>query len=103
MGWRYRRAGRNQHRQGANRKLGAAEPGICPGPATAKSGNVYAIYHGGARTLSDFIYGRYIAKALYPDAFADVDPDAEIKAYYKAWLPIEAQGVYVLALDPAQE
>lgn len=77
-------------------------PGWSDLPA-AKSGNVYAIYHGGARTLSDFIYGRYIAKALYPDAFADVDPDAEIKAYYKAWLPIEAQGVYVLALDPAQK
>jgi len=63
-----------------------------------KNGNVHAIYHGGARTLSDFVYGRYIAKLLHPEAFADVDPEAEIKAYYKEWLPIEADGVFMTAL-----
>lgn len=66
-----------------------------------KSGNVHAIYHGGARTLSDFIYSRYIGKLVHPDAFLDVDPAAEIKAYYDKWMPIEADGVYVLPLDGA--
>lgn len=61
-----------------------------------KNGEVHAIYHGGARTLSDFIYAQYIAKILYPDAFKDIDPDTEIKAFYDAWLPIKADGVFVL-------
>jgi len=64
-----------------------------------KTGNVHAIYHGGARTLSDFIYGRYIAKLVHPEAFADVDPAAEIKAYYDEWLPIKADGIYVMPIS----
>lgn len=70
-------------------------PGWTDLPAV-KTGNVHAIYHGGARTLSDFIYSRYIAKLVHPEAFADVDPAAEIKAYYHEWLPIEADGIYVM-------
>ncbi|TYC58328.1 ABC transporter substrate-binding protein [Rhodobacterales bacterium] len=68
-----------------------------------QNGDVHAIYHGGARTLSDFIYSRYIAKLLYPEAFADIDPAAEIKAFYHEWLPIEADGIYVMPLDPANK
>jgi iron complex transport system substrate-binding protein len=68
------------------------------GLPAVKTGNVHAIYHGGARTLSDFIYSRYIAKLVHPEAFQDVDPAAEIAAYYDSWLPIKADGVYVLPL-----
>lgn len=81
----------------ANARMGAylARPGWADLPAV-KSGEVHAIYHGGARTLSDFVFARYIAKVLYPDAFKDVDPQAEVAAYYDAWLPIKADGVFVL-------
>lgn len=61
-----------------------------------RNGDVFAIYHGGARTLSDFVYARYIAKKLHPEAFADVDPQAELRAYYDEWMPIPADGVYML-------
>jgi ABC-type Fe3+-hydroxamate transport system substrate-binding protein len=66
-----------------------------------KTGDVHAIYHGGARTLSDFIYARYIAKLLHPQQFADVDPAAEIAAYYAEWLPIRAEGIFVMPLGHA--
>ena len=56
------------------------------------------IYHGGNRTLSDFVYARAIAKALYPEAFADVDPAAELAEYYKAFMPIAADGLFVTKL-----
>lgn len=81
----------------ANQRMGAylGRPGWSDLPAV-KNGDVYAIYHGGARTLSDFVFVRYLAKVLYPDAFKDVDPMAELRAYYKTWLPIEADGVFVL-------
>lgn len=78
-------------------KAYVARPGWADLPAV-KSGNVHAIYHGGARTLSDFIFARYIAKLVHPEAFSDVDPQAEVNAYYDEWLPIKADGIFVLPL-----
>ncbi|MEZ5773464.1 MAG: ABC transporter substrate-binding protein [Hyphomicrobiaceae bacterium] len=81
----------------ANERVGAylTRAGWSDLPAV-RNGEVHAIYHGGARTLSDFVYAQYIAKILYPDAFADLDPTAELAKYYAAWLPIPAEGVFVL-------
>lgn len=64
-----------------------------------KMREVYGIYHGGNRTLSDFVYARAIAKALYPDAFADVDPAAELADYYKTFMPVAADGIFVTKLE----
>ena len=72
-----------------------ARPGWDELPAVRNSA-LHAIYHGGARTLSDYVYAQYIAKQLYPDAFSDVDPAVEIKRYYDTWMPIKADGVFVL-------
>ena len=57
------------------------------------------IYHGGARTLSDYVYTQYIAKQLYPDAFADVNPAQNLKTYYDTWMPVKAEGTFVLPLE----
>ncbi len=63
-----------------------------------KSGEVHALYHGGARTLYDFTFLQYIAKVLYPKAFADVDPLANHRKFYETWLPVKAEGVFMLKL-----
>lgn len=70
-------------------------PGWSELPAV-QQGGVHAIYHGGARTLSDYVYAQYIAKQLYPEAFKDVHPARNIERYYDTWLPIKAEGVFVL-------
>jgi len=69
-------------------------PGWSDLPAAA--GNLYAVYHGGTRTLYDYAYLRYLAKIMHPDAFADVDPEAELKRYYAENLPIPADGTFML-------
>ncbi|WP_341486003.1 ABC transporter substrate-binding protein [Thioclava sp. GXIMD4215] len=69
-------------------------PGWSDLPAVRQH-EVYSIYHGGNRTLSDFVYARAIAKALYPKLFADIDPAEELRAYYHDWMPIEAQGTFI--------
>jgi len=69
------------------------------GLAAVKAGQVYAIYHGGARTLYDYAYLQYIAKILHPEAFADVDPAATLQHYYETWLPIRAEGSFMVKLD----
>jgi iron complex transport system substrate-binding protein len=61
--------------------------------------DVYGIYHGGARSLSDFVFARYLGKVLHPDAFADVDPQAELADYYAKWLPIPLNGIFVQKLQ----
>ncbi|HPE26326.1 MAG: ABC transporter substrate-binding protein [Rhodobacteraceae bacterium] len=76
----------------------AARSGWADLPAV-KNREVYGIYHGGNRTLSDFVYARTVAKALYPEAFADVDPAAELVEYYKAWLPVAPDGTFVTKLQ----
>lgn len=63
-----------------------------------RNGQVYAIYHGGTRTLYDYAFLRYMAKALYPDAFRDVDPEAELSAYYQAFLPVKPEGTFMLKI-----
>lgn len=86
--------------QGAARAKMAAyagRPGWADLPAV-QAGEVWGVYHGGNRTLSDFVYARAIAKALYPAEFADVDPAAELAEYYRAWMPIAADGLFVTRL-----
>ncbi|MBZ0217475.1 MAG: ABC transporter substrate-binding protein [Fimbriimonadaceae bacterium] len=64
-----------------------------------KSGEVHALYHGGARTLYDYTMLQYIAKMLYPDAFADIDPQANLERFFREYLPIEAKGSYMTKLQ----
>ncbi|MGO1120477.1 ABC transporter substrate-binding protein [Rhodovibrionaceae bacterium A322] len=64
-----------------------------------KEGKVYALYHGGARTLYDYTFLQYIAKALYPEAFQDVDPQANHRAFYERYLPVAAEGVFMTRLS----
>lgn len=48
-----------------------------------------------ARTIYDFIFVQYLAKALYPAAFVDVDPPRNLAQFYRQYLPIEADGVFL--------
>ena len=61
-----------------------------------RTGEISAIEHGLCRTLYDFVAMQYIAKRLYPEAFADVDPVAAFKAYHEKYLPIGFSGTWML-------
>ncbi|OLP42738.1 ABC transporter substrate-binding protein [Rhizobium oryziradicis] len=79
-----------------------ARPGWAELPAV-KNGEVFAIYHGGARTLYDYAFTQYIAKQLYPAAFRDIDPAQNLRDYYAKWLPIKADGVFMLSYKAAAQ
>ena len=64
-----------------------------------KNGELHAIYHGGSRTLYDYVFLQYIAKVLHPEAFEDVDPQANHRRFYETYLPIEADGSFMVKLD----
>lgn len=61
-----------------------------------KAGRLYGIYQGASRTLADAASIQYIAKALYPEAFADIDPLATYLNYHKQYLPIIPEGTFYL-------
>jgi ABC-type Fe3+-hydroxamate transport system substrate-binding protein len=65
-----------------------------------RDGQIHAIEHGLARTLFDFVAMQYIAKQLYPAQFADVDPEAELRAYHARYLPVAYGGTWMLKLAP---
>lgn len=61
-----------------------------------KNGNVFAVDHGGLRTIYDYVYVQYIAKALYPELFVDVEPMENLKNFYKEYLPINPEGTFMI-------
>lgn len=60
-----------------------------------KNGQVFAVDHGGLRSIYDYVYIQYIAKSLYPDLFEDVDPVKNLEAFYTEYLPIQPAGTFM--------
>lgn len=62
-----------------------------------RTGEIYGVDHGSLRTIADYVFPQFIAKVLYPDVFADLDPDEEIRTFYRNYLPeVNPAGVYCL-------
>lgn len=81
----------------AGRKLAAFadRPGWSKLPAI-QNGKLYGVYQGASRTLSDFAMVQFIAKQLYPEQFADVDPLKNYLAYYEKYLPVRPEGTFLV-------
>ena len=65
-----------------------------------KNNRVYAVYHGATRSIMDAALMQFMAKALYPDLFADLDPLATYLNFYQQYLPIRPQGTFMLGITP---
>lgn len=59
-----------------------------------KNKRLHAVHHGMARELYDYTSVMALAKAFYPEEFADVDPRAELEAYYDEFLPYDLEGIW---------
>ena len=75
----------------------AARPGWA-GLKAAKTGEIHAVEHGLCRTLFDYVAMQYIAKRLYPTAFADVDPVKSFAEYHANYLPVAYSGTWMASL-----
>lgn len=62
---------------------------------------VHAVYHGATRSILDAALLQYLAKALYPTLFKDLDPQATYLDFYRRHLPIRPQGTFMLGLNGA--
>jgi iron complex transport system substrate-binding protein len=74
-----------------------ARPGWSELPAV-KVGNVYTVEHSLIRSLTDWISLQYIAKQLYPEQFAAIDPIASLKEFHERFLPVSFAGTWMAKL-----
>ncbi|EAI6710575.1 iron ABC transporter substrate-binding protein [Campylobacter upsaliensis] len=68
-------------------------PGWSELPAI-KENRLYGLYMGASRTLADAAMIQYIAKALYPNLFEDIDPIKTYIDFHKTYLPIVPEGTF---------
>lgn len=64
-----------------------------------KNQRIYGIYHGACRTIMDAYMIQYIAKALYPELFNDIQPEQEYINFYHKYLPIKPEGTFAVSLS----
>lgn len=59
-----------------------------------KNKRLYAVHHGVGRELFDYTSMLAFAKFIYPEEFKDVNPHAELKAYFRKYMPYDFNGVW---------
>ncbi len=64
-----------------------------------RNGQIFAIEHGLCRALFDYGAMYFMAKQLWPDQFADIDPVAELRAYHEQFLPVRFEGTWMARLS----
>ncbi len=64
-----------------------------------KNNRVFAVYHGATRSIMDAALIQYVAKALYPDLFTDLNPEVNYLKFYEQYLPIRPQGTFMLGIN----
>ncbi|MFN7166477.1 MAG: ABC transporter substrate-binding protein [Pannonibacter sp.] len=68
------------------------------GLTAAKTGDVHAIWHQFYGVPYEFAAIQQMAKWFQPELFADLDPDANFKAFHAAFLPVEYKPGYWVSL-----
>ena len=71
-----------------------------PELAAIRNGQLHAIEHGLCRALFDYTATYYLAKQVYPDQFADIDPVDELRRYHEQFLPVAFDGCWMTRLAP---
>ncbi|WP_295641201.1 ABC transporter substrate-binding protein [uncultured Mailhella sp.] len=68
--------------------------------SAVRNGEVYAVDHGSLRNMIDYTLTLYLAKILYPDTFRDLEPMAEMQAFYARYLPeLKFDGTFMIRLE----
>lgn len=60
---------------------------------------LFALYQGASRTLADQAMIQYMAKAMYPDLFAELEPNQTYLEFHKKYLPVVPNGTFVLSVN----
>ena len=72
-----------------------------PEMTAIRNGQLHAIEHGLCRALFDYTATYYLAKQVYPEQFADIDPVGELRRYHEQFLPVHFEGTWMTRLKPS--
>ncbi len=90
IGWNIPKAEAERRLAGFEKRAGWANlPAI-------KNHRLYGAYHANSRTLSDGASLQFMVKALYPQLFADLNPEKTYMDFYRNNLPVVPQGTFYL-------
>lgn len=60
---------------------------------------IFGIYHTASRSITDLASAQFMAKALYPELFADIDPVKTYLDFYQKHLGLEPKGTFFIQLQ----
>lgn len=63
-----------------------------------KNDRIYGVYHYASRSIMDACMFQFIAKALYPSLFSDLNPEKKYLDFYKKYLPVSPTGTFAVSL-----
>ena len=69
------------------------------GLTAIRNGQLFAIEHGLSRSLYDYTAMYFLAKQIFPNRFTDIDPAAELRKYFEAYLPVTLEGTWMARLS----
>lgn len=72
-------------------------PGL-PGLKAVKANRVHAVWHQFYGTPFEFVAIQQFAKWFHPDLFADLDPDANFRAFHEKFMPVAYRPGYFASL-----
>jgi iron complex transport system substrate-binding protein len=64
-----------------------------------ENNNVHAIHHGISYHIYNFVGMQALAKWIYPEEFADLDPDENLKEFHKRYLPVNYTGTWIVDIE----
>ncbi|TQD25915.1 ABC transporter substrate-binding protein [Methanolobus vulcani] len=64
-----------------------------------KNNNVYSIHHGISYHIYNFVGMQALAKWIYPEEFADMDPDENLREFHERYLPVNYTGTWIVGIE----
>lgn len=68
-----------------------------------KNDRLYGVYQGASRTIADGAMIQFMAKQLYPELFADVNPEQTYLDFFKNYLPVVPEGTFMIGGKNAEK
>lgn len=63
-----------------------------------KNNKLSAVYHDLSRHVFDFAGVEFLAKQIQPTLFADLDPMADLQEFFTKYMPVQANGCFMVTL-----
>ena len=74
------------------------------GLTAVQNGEIYGVDHGSLRNALDYTFTEFMAKAIYPELFEDIDPQAEYEAMLAKYLPeMTVPGTFMITYNGTGE